>query len=179
MKGVQAYSTTRMILDAMNRLLILIFFWKWISQKKNSYFSVIVIDKRSWWVHCWKKRRAFITNDHQFNSYYSNRTRNTRVDGMIYKLYYWLSIRCCTCSIWYKKEWEKRMNSDKLIYMVTENTDNVNCLILIFLWNSLSNANLFLILFSMIPLLVRVTIFLIVHVLIKLDYTSMSFLFQV
>lgn len=39
-----------------------------------------------------EKRRTFITNDYiesyhnQFNSYYSNRTRNTRVDGMIYKL---------------------------------------------------------------------------------------------
>jgi hypothetical protein len=88
MKGVQAYSTIGIILDAMDRLLILILLKMNSTKKKFLFFGYCYRQKIMMGSLLEKKRRAFITNDHQFNSYYSNRTRNTRVDGMIYKLYY-------------------------------------------------------------------------------------------
>lgn len=43
----------------------------------------------------------------QLKSYHFGRTRNIRVNRRViffHEPYYWLSIRCCARSIWYKKD---------------------------------------------------------------------------
>lgn len=81
-----------------------------------------------------------------------------------------------------RKERANDIATDKPIYMVTENVGNVSCLVLyrsiikVFLRKSHLDMNLFLTQFFII--LVRITIFLMVHIMVNLNYTSTSFLFQ-